>query len=836
MRWDRLAELQLRRAGWFMLAAALLAAGSIPLIADLGLNSDFSALLPEDKESVQDLERARGRVGGLSTLTLAVQSDDVDAMQRFASDLVPRLEQLDDEDLRSVDWNITAYERFVREHVHLFASLDDLREVRDALEERLDYERAQANPFYVQLDDEEPPDPREIVERLQAEAEEGEGRMERFPGGFYVHPDRDLLAIFLRTDIRGGDVESIERLIAQVQREIDALEPGSYASDLHVEYAGDVLHQREEHDAIARELVTATAITIVGVLAVIFLFFWRLRAIGLIGTALTVPVLVTFGFAELAVDFLNTSTAFLGSIVIGNGINPLIIWLARYFELRRSGQGVQASIAETHGSTWKATLTASLAAAIAYGSLIITDFRGFQDFGIIGGAGMVLCWLSAFLLLPALAAVSERVKPLVTAKAAPRRGFYGLLFSRAAFGAPRAIVAVSLLVAIGGVALTVGAIVADPIEYDFRKLRSVREESSRASVLNGRVKEVVGGAGVGQGIALLVDDIDHVEPLTRELERMRDEEDAPFGRVRTVYDLLPARQQDKIPVLNEIRALMDDARDYVDEEERRELDEHAIPEELSFLGPDELPESVARPFRERDGTVGRILVVEQDPDYSLWDGQYLVDWAAVLRRVRTEDGERPPLVGRAPVFADMIEVIWTDGPKAIIASLLATVLLVLFAFRRGGERVLTLLALGLGIVWMAGTMAAFGMKLNFLNFVAFPITFGNGVDYAVNLMRRYKVEMDLPGARATAAVRTSIEETGGAVVLNSLTTIIGYTSLYTSANLALNSFGSAMAISEVTCVLAALLTMPAILLLLARRRRSPPSRPAANEAMPGRAA
>ena len=802
---------------WFLLGALLLAAGAFPLIARLGLNSDFTALLPEDKPSVRDLERVRGRVGGLSTLTLAIQSDDVEAMQRFARDLVPRLEALGDDYVRSVDWNIAAYEDFVRENAHMYADLDDLVEIRDSLDERLEWERARANPFYVQLDDEEPPDPREIVERLEARAEEGEARMERYPGGFYVHPDRNLLAIFLRTDIRGGDVASIERLIAKVEVEIDALDPARYADDLRVEYAGDVLHQREEHDAIARELVVATVVTVLGVFVVIFLFFWRLRSIAVIGFSLAVPVLVTFAFAELAVDYLNTSTAFLGSIVIGNGINPNIIWLARYFELRRGGADIELAIAKTHESAFAGTLTASLAAAIAYGSLVITDFRGFQDFGIIGGVGMVLCWLGAFLIMPSAASLWDRWRPLYREAKPVRRGFYGLLFSGLVFRAPWAVIGVSAAVTVAGIALIGAAIAGDPIEYDFRNLRSVREETSRASVLNGRIKQIVGGAGVGQGIALLVDDIEHVKPLAAELDRRREEEDAPFGRVRTVYDLLPAQQDEKIPVLDEIRALVADARRYADEEEQAKLDEHAIPEELTPLGPDDLPASVTRHFRERDGTIGRLLVVEQDSDYSLWDGKYLVAWSKALREARTADGERPPLVGRAPVFADMIEVIWTDGPKAILASLIATLALVLAAFTRGRERLLTLIALFLGIVWMAGTMWAFGMRLNFLNFVAFPITFGNGVDYAVNVMRRYKVEMDGGNPDQEGAVRVSVEETGGAVVLNSLTTIIGYTSLYTSANLALNSFGAAMAISEITCVLAALLTMPAIMLLLARR-------------------
>jgi predicted RND superfamily exporter protein len=54
-----------------------------------------------------------------------------------------------------------------------------------------------------------------------------------------------------------------------------------------------------------------------------------------------------------------------------------------------------------------------------------------------------------------------------------------------------------------------------------------------------------------------------------------------------------------------------------------------------------------------------------------------------------------------------------------------------------------------------------------------------------------------------------------------LTTIVGYTSLYVSANQAMNSFGLAMAISEVTCLVAALLTMPAVMIMLTRRGANP---------------
>ena len=42
-----------------------------------------------------------------------------------------------------------------------------------------------------------------------------------------------------------------------------------------------------------------------------------------------------------------------------------------------------------------------------------------------------------------------------------------------------------------------------------------------------------------------------------------------------------------------------------------------------------------------------------------------------------------------------------------------------------------------GLAWVGGLVGLLGMKINFFNFVALPITFGIGVDYAVNIVERY---------------------------------------------------------------------------------------------------
>ena len=314
-----------------------------------------------------------------------------------------------------------------------------------------------------------------------------------------------------------------------------------------------------------------------------------------------------------------------------------------------------------------------------------------------------------------------------------------------------------------------------------------------------------------------------------DMDWLRAELDARIGEGEvyrgyiSILDLLPKDVEAKRPVLEHLRELLLDIRPRANDERRRLIDAHLPPETLTVPAVEDLPASATRLFTERDGRRGLALVVEEAAEESIWDGRYLVRWTQTLREFELEDGTRPLLVGNAPVFADMIDAVYEDMPRAIGAALFVTALLAFFGFRRARDRLLALSSLLVGILWMAASMVLAGMKLHFLNFIAFPITFGNGVDYSVNVLRRFDVEgsgsEDARGKGDEDAMRTAVRESGGAVLLCSLTTIIGYASLFASTNLAMNSFGLAMVISEITCFVAAILTIPAFVIWRARRTR-----------------
>jgi hypothetical protein len=530
--------------------------------------------------------------------------------------------------------------------------------------------------------------------------------------------------------------------------------------------------------------------------------------------ALTIAVGCTwaFGAARLTVGYLNTATGFLVSIIAGNGINFGIIFMARYLEARRDEKAdLEKAIRRAHRDTHTATLAAAGAAGIAYGSLAVTDFHGFKHFGIIGGVGMLLCWVATYLFLPAFLVITERLSPMFKEAApgwrAKMKGYYGYPFAYAARAFPKTIAIGGVLLGLAGIALTVRYFSTDPMEYDLANVRNERLAPTSAGRLSVRVDKIVGRLGQ-DGRAVLTERVDQVQPLVAELQKRWDAappKDKPFDRVVTIFDLLPKHQEQKLKLLGEIEDRLERAkkRDLIKPEDWKKIREN-LPAKLHTIGIDDLPEQVARPFTEKNGTRGTVVYIVPTEGKSVYDAKYLMHWADSFREVKLPSGEIIRGTGDPVIFSDMLINIGEDAPKAILLSLIGTLLVIVVAFRGRSSGWFTLLTVLVGVCWLVGFLDIRHIKLNFLNFVALPISIGIGADYAINVMKRRDME------RGEDLYRV-LQQTGGAVVLCSLTTLLGYLALLLSINRAVKSFGLAAAVGEATTLIAAVLVMPAFL-------------------------
>jgi predicted RND superfamily exporter protein len=452
--------------------------------------------------------------------------------------------------------------------------------------------------------------------------------------------------------------------------------------------------------------------------------------------------------------------------------------------------------------TFVGTLTAMAAASVAYGCLLLTTFRGFNQFGIIGGAGMLLVWLATFVLVPPLVLFGERRWPgrLTPRPNAWRRPFVGLGAVVQRRPARAALVVAALLAVAIGPLIRVAR---DPLEWNLDRLRSAATPSQRlwpkmeALGLGDVSAGYIGNKGV-----LLVDDPAQADAVAAAM-MAQDAARGPahvLAAVRTLGSMLPADQPAKLALLTKIRRTLDRHRDALGDE----LAAWRPPETLRPLGVDDLPRQIRDAFTERDGQRGRLVGIDVDRStYYDWNGHDLLRLARALQVDAL--GRHWVAASAVTVFAGMMESVISQGPRVMLAALLGVALVLLVAF---GPRdvVPVALALAVGLVWLGGAGGALGLKINFMSFVALPITLGVGADYAANVWARLRLQPD----RAAAI----LGDTGSAVALCSLTTIIGYSSLLLSHNRALRSFGLLADLGEAACLLAALLVLP----LVARSR------------------
>jgi uncharacterized protein len=787
-------------------------------ISKLDLRTGFGELLPDNKPSVVEMRRVGERLTSASTLTVVAESENTELLKRFVDEMTPKLRALPGDWVTAVDNGPREAQRFFETNKHLYASLEQIEELHEEVLRRYDWEVSKSMGTSLETDEEPPPpvNGQTLKDRF-AKAMDEIKKVAPGQDGYYIGENGHLAAILVRTTLASMDTRAFDL----EDRVSELIKQGHYEEiDPHFRYAftGNLITSAEQYRAVTDDLLTIGASGVGLVLTVVFLFFLRIRVLIAMGIAIGIGCAWALAFAKLSVGHLNTATGFLISIIAGNGINAMVIWMARYVEARRDQElGVAASVRTATLETYEATLAVVGVAMVSYGALMTTDFRGFRHFGIIGGAGMLLCWIACYAVLPAVLVVSERISPLPTQKNWRDRlaGSYGKPFARLAQQRPAATACIGIAL---GVASSVGAVLyftGDPMEYDLRRIQNDETSPTSASQLSSRVNQVAGRLNQG-GRAVLVDRLDQVDPLVKELERRRDAAPAhqkPFEKVVSVYSLLPQDQPRKIELLREVVDRLERARKRgaISDEQWKELKEH-MPAELRPLEIKDLPALVARPFQEKNGDIGKIVYVAPTLNRSLNDAHYLMEWADSFREVKLPNGEVIQGTGDAVVFSDMLLNIAEDAPRVAVTSLFGTLLVILFAFRGSRAGWGAMLTLLLGIAWMVGILYLFQMKLNFLNFVALPIAIGAGADYAINIMKRREIE-------GPEGVERAFVETGGAVVACSMTTLCGYLALLLSVNGAVRSFGLAAAIGELATQISAMVVLPAVLFWQAARDR-----------------
>ena len=788
------------------------------------LKSDVQELLPRDSASVKAVDEVRARMPGLQFLGVVVDTgnaDNIEQADKFLDDLAARVKKYPPELVNSVRLGTEDERKFIEKHAALYIDLPDLKIIRERIETRRDYEAMKATGNLLDEDEKEPPPLNfdDIQKKYEARSPKG-GNAD---GARYSSRKLHVALMLIEVGSYATGDQKARELYKRVQDDVAALGGVEhYAKGMRVGYSGDVAISTEELAALVTDLSISSVVVFFLVGAVIILYYRWWRSLVILIAPLLLATVYSFALASLpplSITELNSNTAFLGSIIVGNGINFGIVLLARYVEERRKKKSVRESLVLGIDGAKIGTLSAALAAGASYVSLVITQFRGFRQFGCIGGIGMVLSWCAAFFLMPPLVAwldSSEKTAPKPLPEASRIMSFVARLVTKA----PRGIV-------VFGGALTVGAIFLartfdmSHLEYDFSKLRRADTWTNGEGYWGRKMDDLLGTYLTP--VVLLADNHDEATVIESHVREAiaKPPMNEMVASVRTIDDVLPSQQKEKLEEFDQISEdLTPKIRSLIAEDKRADVERIVDNADDKEITVDDLPRVFLTAMRERDGSVGKTVLVYPRPSKALWEGPSLVAFVKDLRALAATSPGRPARVaGSLALSADILESIQHDGPIACAVAFFGVMLIVLALFRGKSTAFYVIGSLVVGVLWLlAGTMLLH-VKINFANFIAFPITFGIGVDYAVNVVSRYVEDGEKDVALA-------VRSTGSAVALCSLTTIIGYSSLLMAENRALFLFGLVAVMGEISCLSAGVVFMPALLEWVRERRGGEKSAPA----------
>ncbi len=816
------------RRPWLVFLAAItvgLFAGSFAL--QLRIDTDIANLLPPDNPRVIALNELRETVGGETEMDVAIGSPDFEANKRFAEDLIAKSLELYDRRSQSPYFSKVDYRKdteILKDYALFLATPDELDELIDYLDTRIEDAKLEANPFFIDLDFDDEGDMG--GEEPDAAKEFEQTYKDLVPNEYPVNADSTRLVLKLYPTGSKSDLAFLRRMFASYDSLVVAMDPASYHPEMQVKFGGRLKKHLLEIDSIMRDVFNSFATGVTSVLLLVMLYFfgkkyWNYRlgaahsrtkgiwahivrapvSILLIGIPLFLSLVYTFGITYAYLGVLNTMTSVLFVILFGMGIDYGIHFYARYLEKRSSGESVEQAMLSTYESTGAAVMTSALTTAASLFVLVLADFRGFSEFGFISTIGILFAWLCMTFVMPSMITLAERFGWILSNEnetsapiiEAPHR----YPFSRT--------------ITLVGLTVTLLVILFSSrlgFEYDFGKLEPEFPEYKQYSEFVGAMNQT---SRRNPAYILAKTDAQVLEILEqlRQIQSVADTNstilDVEALQERFTSDsTLIAAKFERIAIIRDqlldpfIKDQQDDNLDIL-----RRASEVTEPIRL-----DQIPDFITSRFMTRDGELGKFVMIY--PSVGLSDGRNSMAFKNEIGLMTTSDGTEFHSASTSIAAAEMLELMQEESPYFVGGTFIMIVILVLLAFRSVRWAIISMLPLLIGLSWAFGIMLVFDIKFNFYNLVVLPAILGIGTDNGVHLAARYLEE----GPRSMWSV---LKSTGQHITIGTVTTMFGFMGLLFTNHPGLFSIGLTATIGIGMTLLSAVTFLPALIQVMEDR-------------------
>jgi hopanoid biosynthesis associated RND transporter like protein HpnN len=628
----------------------------------------------------------------------------------------------------------------------------------------------------------------------------------------------------------GGDATEAMRAAA-------ASLPFVQSGDARVRLTGSVALEDEEFASVAQGAAIGLGGSFLLVLVWLFaaLRSWRLMVP--VALTLVLGLLLTTGFAALAVGTLNLISVAFAILFVGIAVDFAIQFTVRFRERRHSHPQVIDALSETGRNSGSQILVASLATASGFLAFTPTSFTGVAQLGIIAGVGMLIAFLCTLTLLPALLAqfhprqekkevgvmMLRRLEPIVRPLHWP-------------------ILVVFTLLALAGAALT------PSIPFDGDPLHTKNQNTEAVRTLHDLMSDPVANPYT---IEALLPSLDAAQAIAARLEKL-----PTVNQVLSLNSFVPQDQPAKLAMIADAASLLAPtlaapahppavtpadlraatrglntklhaiAGKLAPSDPLRaiaaDLDRLQSTSDANLLATNQalvrfLPMQLARLRLALAATPVTLADVPPDlrRDWLLPDGRARVQVLpkpdinnshAIRRFVDQVSTVMPQATGSAVWIVRSAQTIIHAFSVAAASALLAIAIILSVALRRALDVSLVMAPLLISALMTVVVVRMLGINLNFANIIALPLLLGVGVSFNIYFVMNWR----------SGITRFLGSATARAVIFSALTTGTAFGSLALSDHPGTASMGVLLLISLGCTVITTLLFVPALLTVAPR--------------------
>ena len=684
---------------------------------------------------------------------------------------------------------------------------------------------------------------------------------------YFVSPDGEVLLIMIEPTFAITDISLVVAATNTLQSIIDTeikRFPGVTAG-----LTGTIPLAHDEMAFSEADLSRASILALVLILGLLILAFRRLTAPLLALLNLVLALLMASGFIALFLQTLNLITSMFGVILLGLGIDFSIHIISGFLD-RRQQHSLKEALVSSLQLTGPGVLTGAVTSAAAFLTLMLSESRGIAELGLVLGVGILATAASTFFFLPALLAVRDnfqlkrgRAESKRVPLQAPLLGHWGdfavkhprllltggvlltALLTWQAFQVkfdynylnmePRGIPSVTLQDTLEQhFAMSPDfAMISTPDLAEARRITTAARELNtvgmvsciteflptraeqlerfpllaalRTQLLTAPAPERIGSAELAELVRQLerldanIFELGQLaytggrERVDRKCITLTGDPDYP-GSPQPILRLAGYLADNQGTVLPGLNRFQDDFTPRLHER----LLELTAADTITLAN---LPQQIQQRFRSHAGDEFLVTVY---PRRSAWDFAFLKTFAGQLEQIS------PNITGTPPLFEALIDYISRDGILTTLLTILVVLLVLWLDFRSLKLTLLAMIPLLAGGLWMVGILHSCGMMLTFVNVTALPMIVGIGIDDGVHMIHRYRKE----GFHES---RTVLLSTGKAILLTTLTTMLGFGAMLGASYRGLVSLSALLIFGVVACFLTTVLFLPPLFRLMRQR-------------------